>query len=329
VQPTATPHRSGALTAQGIGTAHTGGGTAYQRQRWRSCPVGSPAHPAVRCASSQRKAGPCSVSVPHGNAETNLRAEGEHAGAGRGGRHGGEAQSGLRGGCGDSGNERGLHVSVKNWVQVGFVLCVRAEFVVLGFRFFRAQIPPPGPWNCQFHPRVPPFESIKDSFSALEVVNWAKTGPKARLANCARGAKASALQRRATRPALSLTASRAWTQMGSIFTFGSALWTRCSLLSSRSAPLCWRSSACGLLPSFFLDRRKRRSGRTWLCRAIFPTPRAPSLCIAFAPTSWSRTVWDQCLGMLPVLIHRQCLGLAMDGCTHARGRLSWRYWPLS
>lgn len=134
VQPTATPHRSGALTAQGIGTAHTGGGTAYQRQRWRSCPVGSPAHPAVRCASSQRKAGPCSVSVPHGNAETNLRAEGEHAGAGRGGRHGGEAQSGLRGGCGDSGNERGLHVSVKNWVQVGFVLCVRAEFVVLGFR---------------------------------------------------------------------------------------------------------------------------------------------------------------------------------------------------
>ena len=25
---------------------------------------------------------------------------------------------------------------------------------------------------------VPPFESTKDSFSALEVVNWAKTGPK-------------------------------------------------------------------------------------------------------------------------------------------------------
>jgi len=54
VQPTATPHRSGALTAQGIGTAHTGGGTAYQRQRWRSCPVGSPAHPAGRCVESAK-----------------------------------------------------------------------------------------------------------------------------------------------------------------------------------------------------------------------------------------------------------------------------------
>jgi len=80
----------------------------------------------------------------------------------------------------------------------------------------------------------------------------------------------------------------------------SALWTRCSLLFPRSAPLCWRSSACGLLPSFFLDRRKRSSGGIWLCRAVFPTPRAPSLCIAFAPTGWSRTVWDQRLGMLPV-----------------------------
>jgi hypothetical protein len=35
---------------------------------------------------------------------------------------------------------------------------------------------------------VPPFESTKDSFSALEVVNWAKTGPKkSKAPNCARG----------------------------------------------------------------------------------------------------------------------------------------------
>ena len=102
---------------------------------------------------------------------------------------------------------------------------------------------------------------------------------------------ASVLQRRAARHFSSRTASRAWARMGSIFTLGSALWTRCLLLLLRSAPLCWRSSACGLLHSFFLDRRKRISGRTWICSAVSPTHGAPnSLCIAFAPTSWSRTV---------------------------------------
>ena len=159
-------------------------------------------------------------------------------------------------------------------------------------------------------------------FIFARLSNWPRLCPRQRCC-------ASVLQRRAARHSRSLTASRAWTQLGSIFTIGSALWTRCPLLTLRSAPPCWRSSACGLLPSFFLDRRKRISGRTWICSAVSPTHGAPnSLCIAFAPTSWSRTVWDQCLGMLPVLIHRQCLGLAMDGCTHARGRLSWRYWPL-
>ena len=104
----------------------------------------------------------------------------------------------------------------------------------------------------------------------------------------------------------------------------SALWTRCSLLFPRSAPLCWRSSACGLLPSFFLDRRKRSSGGIWLCRAVFPMPRAPSLCIAFAPTGWSRTVWDQRLGMLPVSIDMppNVCGLG-NGRMHSRLRTAF------
>jgi hypothetical protein len=116
----------------------------------------------------------------------------------------------------------------------------------------------------------------------------------------------------------SLTASRTWARMGSIFTLGSALWTRCPLLISRSAQLCWRSSACGLLHSFFLDRRKRISGRTWICSAVSPTNCAPhSLYIAFAPTSWSRTVWDQRLCVLPVSMLPKICGLG-NGQMHSR-----------
>ena len=159
-------------------------------------------------------------------------------------------------------------------------------------------------------------------FIFARLSNWPRLCPRQRCC-------ASVLQRRAARHFRSLTASRAWTQMGSIFTLGSALWTRCPLLLSRSAQLCWRSSACGLLHSFFLDRRKRISGRTWICSAVSPTHCAPSLCIAFAPTlgagqgQFGTSACACCL----CRCRRIFVGLAMDGC-RARARLSWRYWPL-
>ena len=85
---------------------------------------------------------------------------------------------------------------------------------------------------------------------------------------------ASVRHRRAARHFSSLTASRAWSRTGSIFTLGSAPWTRCPLLLLRSVQLFWRSSVCGLRHSFSLDMRKRISGRGLVSSSMPPTPRS-------------------------------------------------------
>ena len=58
---------------------------------------------------------------------TNLRAEGEHPGAGRGGRHWGKAQGGLRRGRGDNGDNGVLHGEVLSEIVLTLCLSVPHE----------------------------------------------------------------------------------------------------------------------------------------------------------------------------------------------------------